>query len=392
MGLTQYGTQRKNMSEYDVSEYDCIVFDELALCDIEMLGLVYRYMNNHKQKKFYATADTNQNKPIKYNINNINNFSEYHQKCLYMLFPNVVMLKENKRLKNKEDRDKLKQLKEDIFNKDIPIIDTFKKNGFNFIYKLEDLKTKRNITYFNKRAEKINKYIHSGIKIHNRKHIVECNEIKYYSGLELICRKRFNVGKNIFMINFTYVITKINENEIYLKDICEDDEIILPIKFVTNFSLPYCNTCHAVQGLSINEPITIFDTNTSYVNREWIYTALTRATDFNNVTIFVHSEKETKGLRNAKFYQYLNLKIKGYMEQDKKCHRMYKKEHYINDKWIMFKLHFTDECIKCNSRYYFNYEDGHINSNLTVDRICNDLPHVCSNCQLMCQNCNRAKK
>ena len=30
-----------------------------------------------------------------------------------------------------------------------------------YLYKLEDLQTKRNIVYFNKRAEKVNKYIHS---------------------------------------------------------------------------------------------------------------------------------------------------------------------------------------------------------------------------------------
>ena len=91
-----------NMSEYDVSEYDCIVFDELALCDTAMLGLIYRYMNSHNEKKFYATADTDQNKPIKYNINNIDYFSKYHQMCLYMLFPNVVILRKANDLKHKK--------------------------------------------------------------------------------------------------------------------------------------------------------------------------------------------------------------------------------------------------------------------------------------------------
>ena len=213
----------------------------------------------------------------------------------------------------------------------------------------------------------------------------------------MICRKRFNFGKNLFLINFTYVITKIYKDDgeivIDLKDICEDDEIItIPLKFVNNFSLPYCNTCHAVQGLSIKEPITIFDTNTAYVNREWIYTALTRATDFNNVTIFVHSQEETKKLKLAKLYQYLNLKIKGYMEQDKTCQRSYKKEDYITSNWILFIQQFSnDECIKCNSRYYFHNEDDHIHSNLSVDRIDCKIAHIQSNCQLLCTHCNVLK-
>ena len=73
LGLTQYGTQRNSMHEYDVCDYESIVFDELGLCTIEQLGWIYRYMETHT-KTFYATADTDQNKPIQYNINNMDTF------------------------------------------------------------------------------------------------------------------------------------------------------------------------------------------------------------------------------------------------------------------------------------------------------------------------------
>ena len=63
------------------------------------------------------------------------------------------MLKENKRLTKQEDRNKLKQLKEDTFDLNIPIIQTFEKHGFKLIDNLKDLKTETNVVYFNKRAE-----------------------------------------------------------------------------------------------------------------------------------------------------------------------------------------------------------------------------------------------
>ena len=166
----------------------------------------------------------------------------------------------------------------------------------------------------------------------------------------------------------------------------------MPIKFVTNFALPYCNTCHALQGLSISEPVTIFDTNHAYTDRRWVYTALTRAVNYDNVTIYVHSYEETKKLEIAKLYQYLNLKIKGYMEQDKKCQRSYKKEDYITSNWILYIKQFSiDECIKCNSRYYFHYKDGHIHSNLSVDRKNCKIAHTRNNCHLLCTHCNVLK-
>ena len=60
------------------------------------------------------------------------------------------------------------------------------------------------------------------------------------------------------------------------------------------FGLPYASTCHAVQGLPIDEPMTIFDANTPYASREFVWTAITRATKLSNVTFFIHSEEVSR--------------------------------------------------------------------------------------------------
>ena len=123
MGINETGTFTH---EYDVDDYQCIVFDELALCDTIMLVHIYQYMRAHNGIRFYATADTDQNKPIGYGTNNVD-LAEYYPRCMSILFPNQIMLQESKRLTRQEDRDKLKMLKRDILNKSIPVMDTFQR-------------------------------------------------------------------------------------------------------------------------------------------------------------------------------------------------------------------------------------------------------------------------
>jgi len=85
-------------------------------------------------------------------------------------------------------------------------------------------------------------------------------------------------------------------------------------KMLEHFKLPYANTCHSVQGLSINGPLTIFDVNTPYVDRFYIWTAITRSTDLSQVTIFQHSENEIQ-LKDSKKKQYVKNKITEYKYQ-----------------------------------------------------------------------------
>ena len=57
-----------------------------------------------------------------------------------------------------------------------------------------------------------------------------------------------------------------------------------------NFIYNYCMTYHSLQGSSVNESITIFDYKFKNVNRNWLYVAVTRATDLNNVYFYNYKE------------------------------------------------------------------------------------------------------
>ena len=100
----------------------------------------------------------------------------------------------------------------------------------------------------------------------------------------------------------------------------------------------YCRTCHSYQGSTIKDEITIFDWNFFYVSRKWIYTAITRTTDLNNVLIYNGKCEE---YNETLLDSYLMKKISQYKKQDKDANRPISK-NYVDIKW--FKNCFGNNC------------------------------------------------
>jgi len=154
-----------------------------------------------------ATGDMDQIIPFGYKPNNIDNVAAYIDDCVKIMYPTQINLKINKRLTNQADRDILDNLKKDIFNTNLDIIDVFRKYNFNLIYDMKNINTTKNICYFNGRSDSINYHVHKnivkipeGVSIYNHKIIKNKKEevLQYYEGMELICRKHFiinNIGK-----------------------------------------------------------------------------------------------------------------------------------------------------------------------------------------------------
>ena len=98
----------------------------------------------------------------------------------------------------------------------------------------------------------------------------------------------------------------------------DDIKMTFEKKILKHFKLPNCNTCHSIQGLSINDKVTLFDCNTPDADRNFVWTAITRVRDLDNITYFEHSNDEVEALEESKLKQYLKLKIGGkiWMQND----------------------------------------------------------------------------
>jgi len=504
--------EKKYKKLFDVSIYKNICFDELYLYTPEELKLIDKFIINNNDKKYMSTGDPDQIIPFGYKPNNIDNVAQYINDCVNIMYPTQINLKINKRLTNQADRDILDNLKLDIFNRKLDIIDVFKKYNFNLIYNMNDVKTTKNICYFNGRSDSINYHVHKnivkipkGVKVYNHKIIKNKREevLKYYEGLELICRKHmiinneikdinkskkeskcekvdkskkeitsleyynymqkldeknkkineFNdeINKNIdnkayvklikqdikvieknikiinkiiensivkendnnlfdedgnmlcdsirLFVNYTYTILSIHDDHMYLLEPVEKLKFKIFFNQLNIFNLPYAGTCHSYQSLSIKDDITIFDTNICYTNRNWVWTAITRARDLKKVNIFVHSESSKLNLVESKIKQYFKFKIEGYIQQDKKTKR-YNPENYIDIEWFLNRLDmnfkdcptFNSYCPDCHKAFEFNFnENNDILSNISADRKDNNLGHNKSNIRLCCVKCNIKK-
>ena len=124
------------------------------------------------------------------------------------------------------------------------------------------------------------------------------------------------------------------------------------LKFLSHFKLPWCSTVHSVQGLSIDDEVTLFDCNTPYVDRHFVWTAITRVRDLKNVTYFEHSNDEVERLEQTKMIQYLKLKIENYKKQDLEAKRNIVKDKYIDVDWLLHQIDNNHYCTLCNCKYY----------------------------------------
>jgi len=133
-------------------------------------------------------------------------------------------------------------------------------------------------------------------------------------GLKLIYKSKKNYKYNNIRlyINYDYEIKSINLDTFTIYDDIEKMTMKLDIEMLKHFQLPYSETCHSVQGMSIDEELTVFDCNiSSHTDRYYVWTAITRATDLNNVTIFVYDDKEVEKRRKSKTRLYFKKTVAG---------------------------------------------------------------------------------
>ena len=81
--------------------------------NVKNLTRIERFCDQHPEKIIIATGDTDQLECIDL-ITNKKDYDEYCNFCINSISPFGIGLQENKRLKNKKDREKLKKIKKDI--------------------------------------------------------------------------------------------------------------------------------------------------------------------------------------------------------------------------------------------------------------------------------------
>lgn len=362
----------ENKSKFDVSEYKRIVFDEIFLHNIHNLEQLKSFMIGNPSIKFNATGDPNQLQPVKQELNT-KDAKQYYLDAIFSMFPNNINLQENKRCKTKEDQIKIKQMTSEIRDAKSKsgCIQVLKKYGIKFVTDKNNITTSKNVVALNKTCDLVNEIMYK--KLHPKS--------KYFVGQQLICRKSMKIAKFRTYVNYTYTVKEIKDNSFILNDGDDDIEIFADLIY-KHFKLPYARTCHSYQGMSENEPITIFDINHFMVDIPWIYTAITRTTQLDNIHIYIGDMDDgTKLLRE----QIENMII-GHINADADAGRDVVGK-FITANWVMNQLKETKICKYCKKDFDVSSLEC-----FSVDRIDNNLAHTQMNCQIICRHCNVSKK
>ena len=366
-----FGDER--LTKFDYSVYDVIVFDEIYFHNVGKWALIWDFCKNNPDKIIVATGDTNQLKNPE-RVSNVMAFEKYANHCINLIFENNIMLYECKRLKTEEDRHKLRDVKRMIFE-GTPfreIID----NYFKWTDKIEMYDN--NIAYTNNTCKMVSS------KIREMKNITE----EYVIGEEVICRKYIKTMGTKFNVNFKFRISNIVGDIVVLQNVATNEKQNIKIELLRkHFIYAYCYTAHSKQGCSVDGDIVIYDWNEWYVSKNWFFTALTRATDFNKIKFFKYNKgEESKSKRIVE--QYFERKVLNYIEQDKKAGRDVEGNEYVDVDSLMNLM--NTQCENCNEPLVIDFEDGKVSSNISCQRVNCCEAHFKDNCKGYCVSCNCA--
>jgi hypothetical protein len=112
------------------------------------------------------------------------------------------------------------------------------------------------------------------------------------------------------------------------------------------------------------------------VNINWIYTAITRATEIQNIQIYFGEITDND----------IDIKINSMIASHKRSDltRKMPMTNYIDLKWVMNELKKTCVCYYC--------KDELNDDNFSIDRKDNNLNHTKENCRIICLHCNVSRK
>ena len=362
---------------FDHSDYNVIFFDEIFMSNIYIYNKIREFVKNNPDKIIIGAGDTKQLPPIN-DLTNTQPHDQYADQCIDKIFKYSMYLKICKRV-GEEDRIKLDEMYNDFWERNMPLKDFIEKY-FRYTSKINP--EHMNIAYTNIRCKSVSDEVRRKL---GKKGLYEVGE-------EMICRLYLKTDEGAkFNANIRYKIVCINSSGIIIENIKDKKKYTLTEELLNkHFRYGYCATCHSCQGASINNNITIHEWDRSYlVSREWVWTSLTRARDFNKVAFFKNEKAEEK-MEQQLLINYLKNKIDGYKKQDLKAGRELNENNFVAVNFCMERLKGT--CQKCGGDFHIEIKKGALSSNFTCQRVDNNFSHTKDNCVAYCNYCNCSSK
>jgi hypothetical protein len=121
--------------------------------------------------------------------------------------------------------------------------------------------------------------------------------------------------------------------------------------------------------------MTIFDYQSPYFDWRYLYVAVSRLSNMENLTLFKYDEKYVKNIEKKYVFGMIARNIEEHKIADEKKGFNVKDEDYVDYAWVVSEI----------KRNFTSNLSGAILliDNISIDRIDSNKPHTKSNCQLV---------
>lgn len=431
MGVGKENEDKKSndKSRSILPDIDVLLIDEIYAFPVKLLGKIKsQIVDKYPNMQIIATGDVHQSRVA--DIHNCD-VDAYYSQVVASMFPSGILLQLNKRMASKEDSDKIALIKNAVMEgKSIPFIKKFNAISHLLERHIQEDGTFTGVAlcYHHDTKFAVSQLIHAAIVSHQANkdnEYVDVEGFKLCVGMEMVNRIWTKARGKVMNVNDNFRITRIYD---YIKSVENDDDdlideitqkavemidettgelFVVKQEHLCHFEYPYCWTIHSSQGDTYeNCPISCFDFDAYWINKNDKYTAMSRTNRVECVEIYdgdsfkldPRGPKVREALPHQQLKETIERRILSHKHADNKAQREFDDETYINVEWVMEKLGSQNmkcahhDCA-CDLTIAIDTENPREKkSNFSVDRKDNRFAHTKENCVISCRNCNNKRK
>lgn len=361
-----------NKRGIDLENISYVFVDELALCTVKELGMLKLLMEKYPFVRWIGAGDVFQNTPAgEYKDFNVD-AREYHLMCHRKMFGTWIDLQVPKRYKNAEQNARVLQMGAEL---------KACMNGFQTVAwchkwfkRIDTVEAVKGtvIALRDRVADALDTYLHNKLKPAGE---------DYYVGMKLLSRATLRVGGVRLANGERYNVESVGE-VFQLRDSLQE-VFQVPVALIKkHFRYNHAYTGYSLQGFTIDSEwkdggaITIFDYNHYHTNKEWLWTAVSRLRNLDDVYFF---DGELVGLlSDCEVKRKIVARLDLHRRADIAAGRSL--DGFIDVAYVQGLLEKISRCA-CGADLLDEW---------SIDRINNDLAHVVGNVRLGCLSCNHS--
>ena len=371
LGLRVDGHETESGTAVDLKKFDAVLLEEVYMIGVHHLARIACLMREHKNIRWAATGDLYQNRPVEERVRVTSN--DYHSRvALPAMFGTRLLLRVMKSVQEASEALKLAALIDDLRSAPNPVA-CLRQHGVPFkdfsAVALDD-KEITHVAYTHATADAVGAAIHASRSGHADLYALGCT---------VRCSTYYNSGKTKVPVNSKVRILSRDSSSHVIVSHKGNTIRMLETKLRYCFGQPYVRTCHSLQGVSGGPSVVIYDCNSPHIDANWMITAVSRCTRFSGIVVVCdRPQVDLSGSASSR--------IEGHKAADVKNGFAIDPSAYVTPAWAKCELaRLRERCSACRRALGLSGV-----SQWSIDRRDNALPHIATNCAIVCRTCQCA--